>query len=80
MIPSPSRRRASPGDGFTLVELLMAITIISVLAALLMPVIALTRESMLRTGCQNNQRQVLLAIEVYAREWDNLLIPASRAA
>lgn len=52
-------------QGFTLVELLVVIAIIGVLVALLMPVVLAAREAARRTTCQNNQRQIGLAISNY---------------
>jgi prepilin-type N-terminal cleavage/methylation domain-containing protein/prepilin-type processing-associated H-X9-DG protein len=47
--------------GFTLVELLVVITIISMLMALLMPAVQSARESGRRATCMNNQKNVSLA-------------------
>jgi len=48
--------------GFTLVELLVVISIVAMLAALLMPAIQAAREAARRTQCISNQRQVALAL------------------
>ncbi|MGA2255251.1 MAG: DUF1559 domain-containing protein [Thermoguttaceae bacterium] len=50
---------------FTLVELLVVITIIGMLMALLMPAISAAREQGRRATCTNNQRQVGLAMLAY---------------
>lgn len=54
--------------GFTLLELLVVITIISILAAMLLPGLARAREAARRASCSNNLRQMGLVFTMYASE------------
>jgi prepilin-type N-terminal cleavage/methylation domain-containing protein/prepilin-type processing-associated H-X9-DG protein len=58
---------------FTLVELLVVLAIIAILAALLLPAIARTKESGRSTGCISNLHQIGIALQLYVQENQNRL-------
>ena len=69
---SATRRRQ---DGFTLVELLVVCGIIAVLTAILLPALSRARGSARTLAGLSNQRQIGLAIMMYARQNNDLVPP-----
>jgi prepilin-type N-terminal cleavage/methylation domain-containing protein/prepilin-type processing-associated H-X9-DG protein len=59
--------------GFTLIELLVVIAIIAILAAILFPVFAKAREKAKQASCLSNIKQVALAAQMYAQDYDDML-------
>jgi prepilin-type N-terminal cleavage/methylation domain-containing protein len=70
----PSRTR----PGFTLVELLVVISIIAVLISILLPSLRKARESAKRTVCKANLRQLGMGFLIYTDSYDGKL-PAAFA-
>ena len=61
--------------GFTLIELLVVIAIIAILAALLLPALARSKQQALAASCINNLRQLTLAAQMYAGDNGDKMAP-----
>lgn len=68
-----SKVNGQPTAAFTLVELLVVITILAVLAGLLVPALRQARETAKVSKCANNLRQIHGALLMYLRDSDDCL-------
>ena len=64
--------------GFTLIELLVVIAIIAILAAILFPVFAKSREKARQSSCLSNLKQIGLACSQYAQDFDEKNVAVAR--
>ena len=81
MSPAPNRAPhaitpdAQPGArAFTLIELLVVIAIIVILAALLLPALARSRQQAVTAKCLSNDKQLTLAWTMYASDFNGVLV------
>jgi prepilin-type N-terminal cleavage/methylation domain-containing protein/prepilin-type processing-associated H-X9-DG protein len=61
--------------GFTLIELMVVVAVIAVLAGLLLPALSKAQARASRIACMSNLRQFGLALQMYAGDHDDHLVP-----
>ena len=69
--------RRAERRAFTLIELLVCLAVIAVLIGLLIPGLSAAREAARRTVCMSNQRQMVLAWQVYADTYRDYAVPTA---
>ncbi len=75
-----NRARSSAARGFTLIELLVVIAIIAVLASLLLPSLSRAKQAAHRTRCTSNEKQLALALKMYADDNNGLFPPRTNGS
>jgi prepilin-type N-terminal cleavage/methylation domain-containing protein/prepilin-type processing-associated H-X9-DG protein len=65
--------RTGPATGFTLIELLVVISIIALLVGILLPALGAARRSAQTSKCLSNVRQIAMASQYYANDFDDYL-------
>ncbi|WPJ94289.1 DUF1559 domain-containing protein [Coraliomargarita algicola] len=65
--------RAKQKMGFSLIELLSVVAVITILLAILIPALSKVRNQAKAVGCLSNMRQIGLAINMYAMEHNQTL-------
>jgi type II secretory pathway pseudopilin PulG len=70
-------RRDAGRPGFTLIDVLVSMTVIAVLIGLLLPSLSSVNEAARRVACQSNVRQIGLGVVMYANDFNGHL-PVSR--
>jgi prepilin-type N-terminal cleavage/methylation domain-containing protein/prepilin-type processing-associated H-X9-DG protein len=71
-VKAAPRAVPAPATGFTLIEVLVVIAIIAVLASIIFPVFSSARAKARSTRCVANLKQIGLAVEMYATDYDEL--------
>lgn len=64
-------------SGFSLIELLVVLSIIVVLAGLLLPTVGIVKSMARSTQCANNLRQLGLACSSYSDDWESSVVPTA---
>lgn len=69
-----SRRRRR---GFSLIELLVVISIIAILVGMLMPALAAARNAAVKIACASNLRQIGMGVQMYCDQFNDMF-PTAR--
>ena len=75
---SDHRKTYNARYGFTLLELLVVIAVISVLLAIIFPSLRLVMSMARQTVCTSNMRQLSIMSQMYSNEYNQFIIPSAR--
>jgi type II secretory pathway pseudopilin PulG len=67
-------RGSRPNNGFTLIDLLLAMGIIAIMAALMMPELATGKSRSRQAACLKNLKQIILSFQMYSADNDGKLV------
>ncbi len=68
----PAGRNPNRTSGFTIIELLVVIAVIAILSGILLPIFLSAKESVRNSQCQANLKQLYVAFELYADNWNGV--------
>jgi prepilin-type N-terminal cleavage/methylation domain-containing protein/prepilin-type processing-associated H-X9-DG protein len=68
---NPLNSREKTAQGFTLLELLVVIAVVTILAALLLPALNRAKASAKSTACKSNLRQIGIGLRLYLDDFDH---------
>lgn len=74
------KNRFTVAEGFTLAELMVAIAIIGILAALLFPVLSRAKASGQRTACLDHLKQIAAGVHLYTGDFNEILFPVTNSS
>ena len=66
-------------EGFTLIELMLVIAVITILAALLFPALKTSRDTAQTISCASNVKQLGLSGSSYSMDYSDIVIPQTSA-
>jgi len=76
-VPSGYSCARSRGAGFTIIEVLVAVGVIGVLIAIMLPSISLVQESARKVMCASNTRQIGIGLNMFAQDREDALPPST---